>query len=98
MEINSAGCKTICVPAPSEADYEKLIKNPNSFRAFLDPIIEKSPELFPEGISRGYWLHSIVHSKKLNLTTRRIQLVINNDVYQIRPDSVLPYRTHLGSN
>lgn len=95
MEINSAGCKTICVPAPSEADYEKLIKNPNSFRAFLDPIIEKSPELFPEGISRGYWLHSIVHSKKLNLTTRRIQLVINNDVYQIRPDSVLPYMVGL---
>jgi len=68
MEINSAGCKTICVPAPSEADYEKLIKNPNSFRAFLDPIIEKSPELFPE---------------------------INNDVYQIRPDSVLPYMVGL---
>ena len=32
-----------------------------------------------------------MRSKKLNLTTRRIKLETNRDVYQIRPDFVLPY-------
>ncbi|NJK51634.1 MAG: hypothetical protein HC936_00635 [Leptolyngbyaceae cyanobacterium SU_3_3] len=91
----TAGSKTICVPAPPDAAYRKLILKSHTFRAFLDPIIEKHPELFPAGISAGYWLHSSVHSKKLNLTTRRIQLVTSKAVYQIRPDSVLPYMVGL---
>ena len=91
MEISTAGCKTICVPAPSEADYRKLIKNARTFRHFLDALIEKYPELFPAEISKGYWLHDCVHSKKLNITTRRIKLATTQAVYQVRPDFALPY-------
>lgn len=71
MEISKAGHKTICVPAPSEADYQKLIKKGSTFRAFLDTHIEKYLSLFPAEIANGYWLHDILRSKKLNLTTYR---------------------------
>lgn len=91
MEISPAGRKTICVPAPSEADYQKLINSGRKFRHYLDALIEKHPELFPAEISKGYWLHDSMLSKKLNITTRRIKLVTNRAVYQVRPDFVLPY-------
>lgn len=93
MSISTAGSKTICVPAPSEADYQKLIQHGHTFRHFLDAAIAKHPELFPSGIAHGYWLHDSVHSKKRNLTTRRIKLVTTQAVYQVRPDFVLPYMT-----
>ena len=93
MSISTAGSKTICVPAPSEADYQKLIQHGPSFRSFLDAAIAKHPELFPSAIAHGYWLHDSVRSKKLNLTTRRIKLVTTQAIYQVRPDFVLPYMT-----
>ena len=89
MSISTAGSKTICVPAPSEADYQKLIQHGHTFRHFLDAAIAKHPELFPSGIAHGYWLHDSVHPKKRNLTTRRIKLVTTQAVYQVRPDFAL---------
>ena len=53
--------------------------------------LQKHPELFPSNISEGYWLHDSIYSKKLDITTRRIKLVANQAVYQIRPAFVLPY-------
>lgn len=91
MDISSAGQKTICVPVPSEATYRKLVCNGRMYRSFLDQRIAAHPELFPVGIANGYWLHDAIHSKKLNLTTRRIKLVTSQAVYQVRPDFVLPY-------
>ncbi len=91
MGISTAGHKTICVPAPLEADYQKLIQKGSTFRTYLDPLIESYPELFPPEIANGYWLHDILRSKKLNLTTRRIQMVASKSVYQVRPDFALPY-------
>ncbi len=91
MEISTPGRKTICVPVPSEAEYQKLIKKGSTFRAYLEPLIEKYPELFPAGISNSYCLHDTVRSKKLNIITRRIKLMSTKAVYQIRPDIVLPY-------
>jgi len=75
MQISTAGHKTICVPVASEADYQTLIRNGRTFRCFLDDRIADHPELFPAEIANGYWLHDNVHSKKLNLITRRIKLV-----------------------
>ncbi len=95
MDISSAGHKTICVPVPSEAAYRKLIRNGQTFRSFLDQRIAAHPELFPAGIANGYWLHDAIHSKKLNVTTRRIKLVTSQAVYQVRPDFVLPYMVGL---
>jgi hypothetical protein len=92
MEISTAaGHKTICVPVTSEADYRKLIHKVSTFRSFLDQCIADYPELFPAGIANGYWLHDAIHSKKLNVTTRRIKLVTSQAVDQVRPDFVLPY-------
>ncbi len=68
MEISTTGSKTICVPVASEAEYRKLIEIGNSFRSCLDEQIEKYPELFPTGISNGYWLHDTLRSKKLDRT------------------------------
>ena len=93
MSISTAGSKTICVPAPSEADYQKLIQYGHTFRHFLDAAIAKHPELFPAAIAHGYWLHDSVHSKKRKRTTHRIKLVTTKAVYQVRPDFVLPYLT-----
>lgn len=95
MDISSAGHKTICVPVPSEAAYRNLICNGRMFRSFLDQHIVDYPELFPAGIANGYWLHDAIHSKKLNVTTRRIKLVSTQAVYQVRPDFVLPYMVGL---
>lgn len=95
MHISTAGRKTICVPVASVADYQTLIRNGRTFRCFLDHHIADHPELFPAEIANGYWLHDNVHSKKLNLTTRRIKLVSTRAVYQVRPDFVLPYMVGL---
>lgn len=95
MDISSAGHKTICVPVPSEAAYRKVILNGSMFRSFLDQSIAAYPELFPAEIAKGYWLHDAIHSKKLNVTTRRIKLVSTQAVYQVRPDFVLPYMVGL---
>ncbi len=98
MQIASAGSKTICVPAPSKAVYQKMIKDGREFRQFLDSLIEKHPDLFPQEIKNGYWLHDSVHSKKLNITTRRIKLVSTQVVYQVRPDFALPYMMGMTDN
>ena len=95
MKISTAGTKTICVPGPSESNYQKLIQHGHTFRHCLDAAIDKHPELFPAAITHGYWLHGSVQSKKRNLTTRRIKLVATQAVYQVRLDFVLPYMTGL---
>ena len=86
MQISSAGSKTICVPAPSTAVYQKMIKDGRKFRQFLNSLIEKHPKLFPQEIKNGYWLHDSVHSKKLNITTQRIKLVSTQSVYHLSLD------------
>lgn len=48
MEISTAGHKTICVPVPSEADYQQMIKQGTTFRSFLDAHVNRYPELFQQ--------------------------------------------------
>jgi len=91
MEISTAGHKTICVPVTSETAYQTWSATDVSFRSFLAQHIADHPELFPAGIANGYWLHDTMHSKKRDVTTRRIKLVTSQAVYQVRPDFVLPY-------
>ncbi len=64
MEISTAGHKTICVSVTSETAYRNLIHKGSTFRSFLDQHITDYPELFPAGITNGYWLHGAIHSKK----------------------------------
>jgi hypothetical protein len=86
-----AGDKTICLPIAADIDYERLVKDTSAFRVYLDKMITTRPELFPVGVEQGYCFHGFVESGKLHLRTRRIRLKCNGQVYQIRPDTVMPY-------
>lgn len=87
----TAGDKTICLPIGDEVDYDSLVKDTKAFRAYLDGLIAEKPELFPQGIEDGYCFHGFVESQRMDLTTRRLRLKRNGQVYQLRPDRVMPY-------
>ena len=86
-----AGDKTICLPIEDGIDYTTLVNDVAAFRHYLDHQITAHPELFPEGIELGYRLHGWVESSRQNLKTRRILLPRTKEVYQLRPDFVMPY-------
>lgn len=90
-KIPTAGSKSICLPTGSEAEYSEAVSHPQRFRSCIDQLIERYPGLFPSEIDRGYWLHDIVRSKKQQLSMRRIKVVATGEVYQVRPDFVMPY-------
>ena len=87
----TAGDKTICLPLSVELDYDTFVKDTAGYRLYLDQMIALHRELFPVGIEQGYRFHGFVSSGKLHLSTRRIRLNVNGEVYQIRPDTVMPY-------
>jgi hypothetical protein len=86
-----AGDKTICLPIEEGVEYEDLVQKPKEYRAYLDKMREKYPEIFPEEMEKGYKLQGLVTSKRQKLITRRIRLKANEEAYQIRPDFILPY-------
>jgi hypothetical protein len=68
-----------------------------AYRQWLDEMIVKYPELFPENISDGYLLHDERNSAKLeNVRLRRICLKAHDtegkeQVFTIAPSGVIPY-------
>ena len=92
------GSKTIRLPFITEG-YEVMMNDDKEFRSHVDGCIDKHPELFPQGISGGYELHSkTVPSIKLGIQQRRIRILATNDVYSICPSFVMPYMTGLASD
>jgi hypothetical protein len=87
----TAGDKTICLPLPEGVVYDEWIEDSVGYRQYLNEQIAEHPELFPPEIGQGYWLDGFVTSKRQHMKTRRIILKANRQVYQIRPDTVLPY-------
>ena len=87
----TAGDKTICLPLPDGVVYDEWIEDSVGYRQYLNEQIAEHPELFPPEIGQGYWLDGFVTSKRQQMKTRRIILKANRQVYQIRPDTVLPY-------
>jgi hypothetical protein len=85
------GQKTICIPIASEAVYGEILENLDKFREYLQETIELHPELFPPQISDGYRFYGMTHSQKQDMKLRRIQLLSSREVYQLRPDFVMPY-------
>jgi len=86
-----AGDKTICLPIEKDVIYEELVEDREAYRAYLNDQIAKHPEIFPEGIERGYRFHGLVESSRQELKTRRIYLPSRREAYQLRPDFVMPY-------
>ena len=60
-----------------EEEYSRIISDNKYFRERLDFFIKKHPDLFPDEIKNGYYLHSkIPASKKQNIEVRRINIDI----------------------
>ena len=91
MAESIRGDKSICLPVGSETQYRDILFNPKAFRQYVIQIQSQYPELFPNSIEQGFWFHDFVLSTKQQLPTRRIKLKQNQQVYQLRPDFVLPY-------
>ena len=90
--------RRITLPIPPD-DYEVVISDATQYRAYLDKLIARYPELFPSAIEQGYVLHDVLPaSKKLvGIRLRRIGVKTEQgkQVYTVAPSFVLPYMTGL---
>lgn len=91
MAVSIRGDKSICLPVSSEEQYRQLITNNSDYRAYLLQIYTNYPEIFPVGMDKGFCFHDWVVSSKQGLSMRRIKLKTNQQVYQLRPDFIMPY-------
>lgn len=88
----------------AQSDYEELTQNSKRFRAYLDEVIEKWPELFPPEITSGYHLHGKRYSSKMEaVQLQRIQLLSSDKngqkiVLTIKPSAIMPYMSGYTDN
>jgi hypothetical protein len=80
MRHSVRGDKSICLPVASEEEYKTIITENNLFRQHLIQILEKSPEIFPIEMKKGFSFHDWVISSKQQLPMRRIKLKENGCV------------------
>lgn len=85
------GDKSICLPVESEKQYRDIIFNAEAFRQYVAQTGTHYPEIFPTELKQGFWFHDFVFSTKQQLPIRRIKLKENSEVYQLRPDFIMPY-------
>jgi hypothetical protein len=83
--------KTICIAFPDEDYYQICMSDQSQFRAYLEQTYSQHPELFPQAFKGEYVLYGFVYSKKQEIKTRRLKLLENGEVYQIRPSFLMPY-------
>ncbi len=91
MTVSTRGDKSICFPINSEEQYRQLVTDNSNFRAYLLQAYTTHPEIFPHGMNQGFCFHDWVVSTKQQLPMRRIKLKANQEVYQLRPDFMMPY-------
>lgn len=99
QSIIAKATKRITLPI-GVAQYNAIVQDPQTFRNWLDTMIERYPELFPVGIQAGYRLHDrLPASAKLpEVRFRRIQLKTLDEegqaqVFTIATSDVLPSMT-----
>ncbi len=94
IERTTRGSKTICLPIEQES-YSEIVGEATLYRAWLDEMYAKQPELFRQALAGGYRLHDrLPLSKKLpDIQLRRLALKTNDEVYSVRPSFVLSYMT-----
>lgn len=91
-------CKRITLPIELET-YNEIIGHRSAYREWIDEMIVRHPELFPETIREGYTLHDERGLKKMEtLRLRRIRLKARDSagkqqVFTIAPSGVMPYGT-----
>ena len=91
MAVSIRGDKSICLPVEGEEQYRQLFTVNHIFRAYLLQLYAKYPEIFPSEMNKGFSFHDWVVSSKQQLPMRRIKLKENSEVYQLRPDFIMPY-------
>ncbi len=91
MELSTRGDKSICLPVTSEEEYQNIIADNRTFRQYICETWANYPEIFPAELEKGFSFHDWVFSLKQQLSMRRIKLTENSEVYQLRPDFVMPY-------
>ena len=64
--------RVICLPI-SQTPYNDNVNVAVAFRALVDPIIKKHPELFPSEINNGYQMKDLYYSKK---TLRKLKILL----------------------
>jgi len=78
----------ICVPCELKK-HQRICNCAIEYRAFLDKLIQESPELFPREINQGYLMKDLRYSQKLKVYQRRI--LIKGITYTIKPSCLMPY-------
>ena len=91
MASAQRGDKTICIPVENEAQHQSMVEDADICRSYLMQLWRRHPELLPARFEEGFRFHSFVYSSKLKLRMRRIELCATQQVYQLRPDFVMPY-------
>jgi hypothetical protein len=72
------------------AVYDQIIGDSPLFRGYLEQAAALYPELFPSAFTEGYWLHDVIHSKKMTqVPLRRVKLTIHFSVSQAQPSRLL---------
>lgn len=89
-ETSPRNNRTICTPFCNKT-YVDIVECPQKFRAELDDMIAKCPEIFPLEIHHGYRMKDSYVSIRLNIRIRRIK--VENTNFTIRPSFVMPYQT-----
>ncbi len=92
--IQARQSRRIVIPI-GQKEYERLMRDTNAFRVYLDQLIEQHPELFPAEIKQGYrWYGLYPGSRKMpEVRMRRIRLSAApaSAVFTIAPSFILPY-------
>lgn len=81
----------ICLGFDNDEHYMKCVNDPGQYREFLAGEFARHPEIFPYGFAEGYEFHSRYYLSKQALWLRRIKLTATQEIFAIRPSSLLPY-------
>jgi hypothetical protein len=87
------GARQICVPM-TRVLYDSIWDDPGKVRMFLQPLVQTSPELFPEGIQVGFHLSGhLPESRKMPGVRLRQLRLLDGSVFTLRPSFAMRYMT-----
>lgn len=85
------GSRQICIPMTREV-YDRTWNDAGEVRRYLQPLLECSPELFPQGIENGFQLtgHLPESAKMPGIRLRQLRLR-DGRAFTLRPSFVMSY-------